>query len=106
MSYLERLKLKWGLSSLLQVIIILFIFSITGFTIIFLKDIYFGWFGFDDLTPFWLKTVIYLLLVFPSYQILILAYGALFGQFEFFWAKEKKLFKRITSIFKKKEEDL
>jgi hypothetical protein len=35
--------------------------------------------------------VLYLLVIFPLYQVLLLVYGALFGQFRFFWKKEKQL---------------
>ncbi|MCC5931905.1 MAG: hypothetical protein JJU28_21860 [Cyclobacteriaceae bacterium] len=104
MSYLHRLRIKWGVSSMYQVIVIMLVFAITGFTIIFLKDVYFKLLGFDQNTPVWIKTFIYLLLVFPSYQLLILGYGALFGQFDFFWSKEKKMMKRIADIFRKKSE--
>ncbi|MFW5726702.1 MAG: DUF6787 family protein, partial [bacterium] len=37
----------------------------------------------------------------PAYQFLLLGYGALFGQFQFFWNKEKKMLKRISKTFKR-----
>jgi hypothetical protein len=42
------------------------------------------------------------LFVFPAYQILILVYGFLLGQFDFFWQKEKKLLQRIGVLSKEK----
>lgn len=33
--------------------------------------------------------------VMPAYQVLLLVYGALLGQFYFFWEKEKKLLRRL-----------
>jgi hypothetical protein len=44
---------------------------------------------------FW-KTVLYLLLVLPLYQIILLMWGFVFGQFSFFWEKEKQFIRRIT----------
>lgn len=101
-SFLEKLKHKWGLKNLFQVILILIVFSLTGMTVVLIRPIIFSWFGFTEQTPFWLKTITYILLVFPMYQILILVYGTLFGQFAFFWEKEKKLFNLITRPFRPK----
>ena len=101
-SFLEKLKDKWGLNSLLQVIMILVVFSLTGMTVVAIRPVIFSWFGFGELTPLWLKTITYVLLIFPMYQILILVYGALLGQFAFFWEKEKKLFKALSRPFRPK----
>ena len=99
-SYLEKLKLKWGLKSIFQVILILIVFSLTGMTVVLIRPLIFDWFNYDDSTPMYIKAITYLLLIFPMYQILILVYGAIFGQFAFFWEKEKKLFKAITRPFR------
>lgn len=101
-NFIEKLKIKWGLESVFQVIIILLVFSITGSTVVYLRKFLFGVLGFDESTALWLKTVTYILFVFPAYQLLILGYGALFGQFDFFWKKEKKLFHTIKRLFSKK----
>lgn len=100
-NFVEKLKIKWGLESIFQVIIVLLVFSVTGTTVVFLRKTLFGWLGFDVNTDFWIKTVAYVLFMLPAYQILLLFYGSLFGQFEFFWNKEKKLFNSVKKIFKK-----
>ena len=94
-SFLEKLKVKWGLKSLFQVVMIIIVFSVTGMTVVLVRPVIFSWFNYTEATPFWLKAVTYLLLIFPMYQILILVYGALLGQFSFFWEKEKRLFRLI-----------
>lgn len=99
-SYLQKLKKKWGLKSLYQVVMVLIVFSLTGMTVVLVRPLIFSFFGFDELTPFWLKAITYLLLVFPMYQVLILVFGALLGQFSFFWEKEKKLFAAICKSFR------
>lgn len=101
-SYLEKLKLKWGLTSILQVCIILLVFSITGTTVVFLRKTLFGWIGFTAETSFWIKTIVYILFMLPAYQVLLLFYGSLFGQFHFFWTKEKKLFEFVKKLFVRK----
>lgn len=100
-NFVEKLKIKWGLESIFQVIIVLLVFSVTGTTVVFLRKTLFGWLGFDVNTDFWIKTVAYILFMLPAYQILLLFYGSLFGQFEFFWNKEKKLFNSVKKLFKR-----
>ncbi len=101
-SFLEKLKGKWGLKNLVQVVMVLIVFSLTGMTVVWIRPVIFSWFGFDDETLFITKTITYILLIFPMYQILILVYGTLLGQFAFFWDKEKKLFNAISRPFKSK----
>lgn len=101
-SFLEKLKRKWGLKSLFQVIMVLIVFSLTGMTVVLIRPVIFSWFGFDDQTKFITKFITYILLIFPMYQILILIYGALLGQFSFFWQKEKKLISAISKAFQPK----
>jgi hypothetical protein len=103
-TFLQKLQDKWKLKSLFQVIMVLIVFSLTGMTVVLVRPLVFNWFGFTELTPFWLKTITYILLIFPMYQILILVYGALLGQFSFFWEKEKKLFNFITKPFKPRKQ--
>jgi hypothetical protein len=41
-------------------------------------------------------------LILPVYNVLLLFYGAIFGQFRFFWDFEKRFFNRLFSIVKTK----
>ncbi|WP_106133036.1 DUF6787 family protein [Mongoliibacter ruber] len=94
-NFLERLQKKWNLKSLRQVILVLIVFAFTGFTILFIKKPIFDFLGISmERGGFW-KTVLYLLLVLPLYQIILLMWGFIFGQFSFFWEKEKQFFRRI-----------
>ena len=98
---LRRLQAKWGVTSTLQVLAILLVFSLTGLTVVMLRKSLFLWLGFDENTSFWVKTVAYLLFVFPAYQILILVYGAILGQFRFFWQKQKRLARALARPFRR-----
>jgi hypothetical protein len=40
-------------------------------------------------------SVLYYVLILPLYNVVLLIYGALFGQFSFFWAFEKRFFGRL-----------
>ncbi|GGF32224.1 DUF6787 family protein [Echinicola rosea] len=100
--FLKRLQQKWQLKSIWQVLLVLLVFACTGFTVLFIKQPIFDLLGVDMSSGGFWKTVFYLLLVLPLYQIMLLAYGFLFGQFSFFWEKEKKIFKRIGALFIRK----
>jgi hypothetical protein len=95
-SFLQKLQSKWNLKSLRQVVLVLIVFALTGFTILFIKKPIFDFLGINmESGGFW-KTVLYLLLVLPLYQIILLMWGFVFGQFDFFWEKEKQFLRRIT----------
>lgn len=96
---LEQLKVKWGLQSLYQVILILIVFSLTGTTVVVLRPALFAWLGLGDETAGWIKTLAYVAFIFPSYQLLLLGYGFMLGQFAFFWQKEKQMWHRVEKIF-------
>ncbi|WP_460540731.1 DUF6787 family protein [Echinicola sediminis] len=102
-NYLKKLQQKWQLDSLWQVLLVLLAFACTGTTVLFIKQPIFDLLGVDLHSGGFWKTVVYLLLVLPLYQILLLMYGFLFGQFRFFWEKEKKWIKRMGAVFLRKE---
>jgi len=99
--WIHRLKEKWGIHHTWQVVCILLVFSLAGSTAVTLKPVYFGVLGIDSATPLWIKISAYLLFLFPTYQTLLLAYGALLGQFGFFWKKEKQLVLQTWSFLQK-----
>ena len=105
--FLQRLQTKWKLDSLLQVVLVLVVFACTGFTILFIKNPILNFFGVErGGGQGFLNTVLYLLLVLPLYQVFLLIYGFIFGQFRFFWEKEKQIFRRIAGPFKKKKSNI
>lgn len=95
-TWLQRLQEKWKLKSIWQVILVLVVFACTGMTVLYMKSPIFDLLGIDMRTGGFYKTLIYLLLVLPLYQLFLLFYGFIFGQFSFFWEKEKQFIKRIT----------
>ena len=38
MNWIEKLKVRWGLQTLWQVILVLIVFACTGFTVLFIKN--------------------------------------------------------------------
>ncbi|MBS1489151.1 MAG: hypothetical protein JSS93_01355 [Bacteroidetes bacterium] len=99
MSWLDRLQHRWNAKNSWQVIAILLTFICTGFTVLLIKKpILLFLFGSD--IPLWAK-VVYYLLILPIYNLFLLGYGFLLGQFNFFIQFEKRFFIRIASYFKK-----
>ena len=93
---MKKLKKKWGIKSNLQLILILIVFSITGFVSLIVAKPLLIFFGLDQKTvSVWIFWPIRLTIIFPIYQILILIVGFLFGQFKFFWDFEKKMLIRL-----------
>lgn len=99
-AWLLKLKQRWNLQSVGQVIVVLIVFACTGMTVVKLKDPLLEFFA-GDAADTVLASVIYYLLILPIYNVFLLAYGFLFGQFSFFWEFEKKSFNRLISVFKR-----
>ena len=101
---MNKLKEKWGITSNFQIIIILLVFSITGSIAVLIARPVLNLVGLDkEVVSPWLFWPIRIFIIFPIYQILIVIIGALFGQFKFFWAFEKKFLARLGLgfLFKK-----
>ena len=93
---MEKLKERWGISSNFQVIVILVVFAVTGSSAAKLAAPLTSLLGLDpDHVSGWIYWPIRILLIFPIYQVLLVAFGWLFGQFRFFWNFEKKMLKRL-----------
>ncbi|MBK0370022.1 DUF6787 family protein [Flavobacterium agrisoli] len=92
---MKRLKERWGVTSNLQLTIIFIVFALTGSASAWLSKPFCVWLGISkENVGFWF-TPLRLLLIFPIYQVLLVAIGTLFGQFTFFWAFEKKMLKAM-----------
>jgi hypothetical protein len=94
MSWIDKLRNRWKVESALQVVIILIVFACTGFTVLLIKRPLFNYMFAEGLVPWW-ATVLYYVLILPVYNLILLFYGFVFGQFRFFWNFEKRLFARL-----------
>ena len=94
---MEKLKKRWGITSNFQLLVILVVFAITGSSAVYVAKPFLEWVGMsrDNFPDAWWSGWVYwtlrLLLIFPFYQVLLVGYGWLFGQFRFFWNFEKKM---------------
>lgn len=93
--WLSKLQQRWGLKSLVQVVVVLFVFACTGTTILLIKNPILSLIdpSFKDSIVF---NILYLVVILPVYNLFLLIYGFIFGQFQFFWEFEKRFFRRMT----------
>lgn len=94
MGWLQKLQTRWKVGSIGQVIVILIVFACTGTTVVWIAKPMLRWFFEPGPTPVWAK-IVYYILILPIYNIFLLAYGFIFGQFKFFYAFQMKFLRRI-----------
>jgi hypothetical protein len=94
MSWIDKLQARWKVRSAFQVMVILVVFACTGFTVLLLKRPLFNYIFEDEAVPL-RASVVYYVLILPIYNLILLFYGFVFGQFQFFWKFEKRLFARL-----------
>ncbi|MBT8218406.1 MAG: prolipoprotein diacylglyceryl transferase [Bacteroidia bacterium] len=92
--WVDKLKKRWGVSAG-RVFIILIVFALTGFTILFLKRPVVAFFTGEDGQQPLIFSILYYILILPIYNLFLLIYGFLLGQFSFFWEFEKRFFRRM-----------
>ena len=97
-SFMNRLKEKWQISSNLQLAIIFIVFAITGSTASKIAAPVVHFFGIYSETNPILYWPLRIILIFPLYQVLLVLFGWIFGQFTFFWAFEKKMLRRLRIL--------
>jgi hypothetical protein len=101
-SFIQRLKKRWGITSTFQVIILLVVFAITGFSTLYIEEEIIRLLGIPEQKNWWLAVIIFIFITMPVYNILLLVYGFIFGQFRFFWNFEKRFFGRMIFWRRKK----
>lgn len=98
---IRNLKQRWNIQSNLRVVLILAVFALTGTAALWVRKAVWPLLGLNADTAIWIKVMMYVLIIFPAYQILLLVIALLLGQFRFFWAFEQKMLRRI-GIFPRK----
>ena len=89
LNWWQRVQARWGVSTW-GVIAILLAFSLAGTTVLRVTGPILDFVLPADV-PRWLWWTARILIIVPVYQVLLLMYGTLLGQFRFFWEKEKKM---------------
>lgn len=89
-------KERWNIKSNWHVFVILVVFAVTGSTAAYLSKPVLALFGIiKGEVSNWVYYPLYIILIFPIYQVLLVSFGFIFGQFTFFWAFEKKMLRSM-----------
>jgi hypothetical protein len=98
---MQELKKRWGIESNFSIIVILIVFAITGSSALKIARPFLDFIGFTRnlFTDEWHYSALYwtvrILIIFPIYQLLLMFFGWICGQFKFFWNLEKKMLTRL-----------
>ena len=93
---MKHLKERWGIHSNFQLVMILIVFAVTGSSAARLATPLTSFLGITaDHFSAWVFWPVRILLIFPIYQVLLVVFGFIFGQFKFFWNFEKKMLSRM-----------
>ena len=87
---MTRFKTKWNIASDWQLLLILLVFSITGSAAMVVRKLVFSWIGITAETTLLLKVPLYILILFPALQILLILIGSMLGQFSIFYNFQKR----------------
>jgi hypothetical protein len=102
MNWVEKLKNRWKLKSAWQVAVVLLAFACTGFTILFIKNPLLNFLAGEQGNST-LASVLYYIFILPLYNVILLGYGFIFGQFRFFWEFEKRFMERFFTWLKREK---
>ena len=79
----NKLKERWGVETNFQVVVILIVFSLTGFSTLYAHNFIDFLLGVNNDTSFWIKTIIFIFLVLPIFSFFLFIWGTLLGQRKF-----------------------
>jgi hypothetical protein len=92
---MKRLKTRWQIESNWQLTVIFVVFAITGSTSAKIAGPITAWLGLSPEMGGWIYWPVRILLIFPIYQVLLVLFGWIFGEFPFFWNFEKKMLRSL-----------
>lgn len=92
----KKLEQKWILKYRWEMIRVFIVFSVTGSSSVFIGKPIMALIGITkENLPVGLYWILYIIVGLLFYQILLVFFGWLFGQFKFFWEFEKKMLRRL-----------
>ena len=96
---MEKIRKLFKVDSNYRLFIVNIVFAITGSLALYMAGILLDLINISiDNTNTYTYWTLRIILILPVYQVLLLLVGAIFGEFKYFWAMEKK----IISRFKRK----
>ena len=92
---INKLKQRWGITSTFQVVVILIVFACTGTSVLWVEGIVRNLLGVPSSLYWYWSVALFVALTLPLYNLLLLIFGFIFGQFAFFWNFEKQMIRRL-----------
>lgn len=93
---MKKLKKRWGIETDWRLTVVFVVFAITGSTAAKFAGPIIEALGIaEDLGSGWIYWILRIVVIFPIYQVLLVFFGWLFGEFEFFWNFEKKMLRHL-----------
>ncbi|MDR8391975.1 hypothetical protein NC796_12525 [Aliifodinibius sp. S!AR15-10] len=94
----NKIQSRWGIQDYPHLAKVLLIFAIAGLTALYVRTLAFRWLEFNQQTPLWEEAVAWVVFVIPSYNVVLLLYSSLLGQFDFFWRFQRDNYLRIKDF--------
>lgn len=100
----KKLQGKWVTTYRWEMIVIFIVFAITGSSSVRIAKPLLEWLGItrtlfsDGIFGSFCYWIIRIMIILPVYQILLIIFGTILGQFKFFWEFEKKMLRRMRII--------
>ncbi|MFT4942964.1 MAG: hypothetical protein ACI8RH_000702 [Flavobacteriales bacterium] len=96
---MKKLKERWNIDSNWRLAIVFIVFSITGSSAAKFAGPITESIGITKELDWYFYWPVRILIVFPVYQVLLVLFGWLFGEFHFFWGFEKKMLRSMKLGF-------
>jgi hypothetical protein len=93
---MKKLKERWNISDNWQLFVVFLVFAVTGSTSAKFSGPIMEYLGLSwDTTNWYIYIPVYILILTPLYQVILITFGWIYGEVEFFWEFEKKMLKRM-----------
>mgnify|MGYP003109123355 FL=1 len=100
---MKKLKQRWNITSNWQLTVIFIVFALTGSTSAKFAGPLTEAIGLTKEVGWYIYWPVRILIIFPIYQVLLVFFGWLFGEYTFFWNFEKKMLRSMRLGFLLKE---
>jgi len=96
---LKKLKKRWNINSNWQLTVVFIVFAITGSTSAKFAGPLTEAVGITSEAGWYIYWPVRIIIIFPVYQVLLVFFGWLFGEYAFFWNFEKKMLRSMKLGF-------
>tara|TARA_B100001029_G_C14777343_1_gene294566 strand:+ start:295 stop:585 length:291 start_codon:yes stop_codon:yes gene_type:complete len=79
-----------------QLVIVFLVFAISGSLSVFVSEPFLNFLNYKEfISSNILQIILRILIIFPIYQIILLAVATIFGEFKYFWNFEKRFWNKF-----------